>query len=385
MNPSSTTLPTGVGLTFDGVTVNAGDLALFTALSSGNNEVYKAVGTGTTITSWQAQFLFNGSVTPLSGNTVVITAGTGFADTIGIFTGTTWSFNSKVRYFNGADYWEVSSLNSTAINDNQVAQTDIASFTAVGSENMIVDYSISRGTAKETGSILITTDGTTNVGLSTANVNATGSAGVMFFGLITGGNFHLQYTSTSTGSSGTMKFVLRRWSDSAGGPGGIPSYSGGGGGSITGGGASGQIALWSSASNITGNANLTYDTINNQLELGSGANTMFTTTLQSAAVTSGAGTNIPIFSYSDIYTFAVIEYSVIEGTNYRVGTLLVTQDGISVVNVVDTFSEAGTGTGLSFASPGVTHTISGGNVNIKFNATSSNIGGTLKYSMRRWS
>jgi hypothetical protein len=383
-DPLSTTLPTGNPVTTDGVSVNAGDLVLFNNLSSGNNEVYKAVGSGTNITSWQAQFLFNGSVTPLSGNMVVITAGTGFADTIGIFTGTTWGFNNKVRYFNGADYWEVSSLNSAALANNQVSQATFASFAWLQSENMIVDYSISRGTSKETGTILITTDGT-NVGISTFNVNTTGSAGITFFAVISGSNINLNYTSTNTGSAGQIKFVLRRWSDSAGGPGGIPSYSGGGGGAITGSGSSGQIAIFSTGSNIVGNTNLNYDTVNNLLELGSGANVMQTSMLQNVSIPSGVQTNQSLFSYSTTYTFAVIEYSVVEGSNYRIGTLLITQDGVSTVNVVDTFSEVGTGTGLSFASPGVTHTITGGNVNIKFNATGANIGGTFKYSMRRWS
>jgi len=384
-DPVSTTLSTGNPVTIDGVSVNAGDLVLFNNLASGNHEIYKAIGVGTNITSWQAQFLFNGSVTPSGGNTVVITAGTSFADTIGVYSGTTWNFNNKVRYFNGADYWEVSSLNSAALANNQVAQATWASFAWLGSENMIVDYSILRGTAKETGTIIITTDGT-NVGLATANVNTNAvNAGITFFGVISGSNINLNYTSTNTGSAGQIKFVLRRWSDGAGGPGGIPSYSGGGGGAVTGAGSSGQLAIFTTGTNIVGNVNLNYDTTNNLLELGSGANIVQTSTLQSVAIPSGIETNQSLFSYSDTFTFAVIEYSVVEGSNFRIGTLLITQDGVSTVNVVDTFSEVGTGTGLTFASPAVTHTITGGLVNIKFNATSSNIGGTFKYSMRRWS
>lgn len=223
-DPVDTTLPTGNPVTIDGVSVNAGDLVLFSNLGSGNNKIYKAVGAGTNITSWQAQFVFAGSTSPSSGDTVVVQAGTAFADQIGIFNGTTWSFNSFVRYFNGVDYWEQSSLNTVTLADNQVAPADVFSIVAAGSQNLIVDFSVKRGTTKETGTVTMTTDGTT-VGIATTNVDLGVTAGITFTADISGANVRLRYTSTSTGSAGQMKFIMRRWSDASGGPAGIPSYS----------------------------------------------------------------------------------------------------------------------------------------------------------------
>ena len=381
-NPTSTVLPTGL-VSIDSVSVTAGMLVLFSNLSTGNNKVYKALGSGTSITGWQSQFLFNGSDSPSNGDSIVIIGGLSFADTIGIFDGSLWTFNKKVRYFNGADYWEVSSLNSAVLTNNQVSAADIFAINWLGSENMIMDYSVSRGTTKEVGTLYITTDGT-NVGIATANVESSGYPGIQFSGAIVGSAIHIQYTSDNSGSNGQIKWTLKRWSDANGGPGGIPSYSGGSGSTITGNGSSQQIGIWSSPTNIVGNNNFTIDTAAGSLKLGSGSNTVEHTILQTATIASGAQTNAILLTYSATYTFAVIEYSVTDNAgNHRVGSLLVTHNSINSVNVVDTFSEVGS-TNLTFASPTVTHTISGATVEIRYNEASGGTGGVFKYSMRRW-
>jgi hypothetical protein len=382
MNPTSTVLPTGT-VTVDGQTVNTGDLVLFTGLASGNNMIYKAVGTGTTITSWQSQYLFNGSASPSEADTVIVQEGTSYADTVGTFTGTAWSFNNKVRYFNATgDYWEVSSMNSAVLANNQVAPADIFAINWLGSENMWMDYSIARGTTKEAGTILITTDGT-NVGIANTNVENNGYAGILFEGTISGSTIHIQYTSTNTGSTAQLKWTLKRWADASGGPGGIPSYSGSTSSNITGSGSAQQIAVWNSPTNVTGNSNFTIDTTNGTLNLGSGADVVQHTILTDTALAANQ-TDALLFTYSTSYTFAVVEYSAVCPTgNYRIGTLLITQDGSANVNVVDTYSEVRS-TGLILASPTVTHTISGSNVQIRYSSAAGTVG-TFKYAVRRWS
>jgi hypothetical protein len=227
-DPVSTVLPLGAVIV-DGVTVVNDDQVLFSNLLIGDNKVYKAVVFAGLVTSWVAQFAFGGFTAPSDADTVIVQEGNSFADTIGIFTGTEWSFNNKVRYFNGTDYWEVSSLNSAALADNQVAPADIFAINYVNSENIIVDYSIKRGALKEVGSLIMTTDGVL-VGIAASSVDLAINNGITFSGVISGPQIKLQYISTSTGSVAQIKWAIRRWSDGAGGPGGAPSYSGGGGG-----------------------------------------------------------------------------------------------------------------------------------------------------------
>jgi len=158
--------------------------------------------------------------------------------------------------------------------------------------------------------------------------------------------------------------------------------SGGGGGTITGSGAANQLTYWTSASNVSGNANFSLDTTAGLLKLGSGSDILDITTLTQDVIAAGAFTDSLIFSFPAVNKYCIIEYSVTRGSNLRLGTLLVTNDGVSVVNVVDNYSEIGS-TDLDFSSPEVAHTISAGNVEIR--ATSiGGVAGTLKKSMRRW-
>lgn len=222
VDPTSTTLPAGASLTVDGVAAANGDTVLFTNLGSGNNEIYKIAGVGTSIT-WTAQNSFNGSVTPSSGATVIATKGTSFAAQIGRYNGNTtaWEFNKTVRHFNGADYWEESALISSTLTNN--ASGDIFTVTASGSENIIIDFSILRGTVKETGTMWITQNGTV-VDFSTGG-SFTGATGVSFSASIATGTLHVSYTLDNSGSNATFKYSTKRWSDSSGGPAGMPSYT----------------------------------------------------------------------------------------------------------------------------------------------------------------
>jgi hypothetical protein len=373
-DPLSTVLPTGA-VSVDSVTVDPDDLVLFSNLSSDDNQIYKAVGTIGNITSWIAQAVWSGSPIPGDGDSVIVQEGISFSEAIGIFDGTEWRFNNRVRYYNGQDYWEQSSLNSAALANNQVSPADIFAINWAGSENIIVDYSILRGSAKETGTITITTDGT-NVGIATGNVDASGSAGVLFSAVIVGAQIHLQYTSDNSGSPGQVKWLMRRWSDAAGGPGGIPSYSGGGGSPITGAGAAGQIGIWQSPTNIVGNANFQIDTVDSSLNLNG-----LRQSVLSAPITALDNQAAPavMFTYdATLYNFAVIEYSIVRNGAYRTGRFIVAHDGSMTSSSDDSVETAITGIVLSAD-------ISGSDVRVRYTSTNTGFNGVFKYSMRRWS
>lgn len=222
LDPVSTTLPTGVSYTADGVAAVNGDTVLFTNLSApaDNNKIYKIGGVGTSIT-WQIQRLFNGFAAPTSGDSVRLQKGDMFAEQLALFNGTVWHINDKVRYFNGTDFWEQSSLMTTTLADNTT--DNIFTIGATGSENVIVDYSILRSGIKEVGTLLVTHDGT-NASYANSSTGL-GATGVSFSADINAGNLRVRYTTTAASASATFKFTVKRWSDGAGGPSGVPSYT----------------------------------------------------------------------------------------------------------------------------------------------------------------
>jgi hypothetical protein len=368
-DPLSTTLPVGNPVTIDNVNVNAGELVLFSALSSGANRVYKANGTGTNITSWTAQYSFNGALDPADGDTVIILSGAGFADQIGKYTGANWVFNDKVRYFNGVDYWEQSNLvTSTLINSST---GNVFTVNYVGSEYQIVDYSIQRGLTLETGTIHIVTDGTTvNVTTSGAYI---GSSGVTFSGDISGALLRLRYTLDGSGSNATMKYMIRRWSNAAGGPGGVPNYSGfSGGGSAAG--SSGDIQF-NSAGSLAGNTNFKIDTSALALNLNGLYQTVLTGPI---VVTDNTVVATPLFTLvAATHPYAVIEYSCERNGEARTGRMLVSNNG-TTVGFSDDYVETSP-IGVVF-----TADISGANLRIKFTSTNTGFNGSFKYAMRRW-
>jgi len=77
--------------------------------------------------------------------------------------------------------------------------------------------------------------------------------------------------------------------------------------------------------------------------------------------------------------FAIIEYSIVRSTSYRVGRLMIVHNGVTPASVSDDFVETSP-TGITF-----TADISGANVRVLFTSTNTGINGSLKYSMRRWS
>jgi len=370
-DPVDTTLPSTAPLVIDGVTVTTGMLVLFSNLGSGNNEVYSATVSGSSVT-WTVQTIFAGSTTPTSGTLITITQGTGFVNQTGEFNGTTWLFNYTVRYFNGTNYYEQSSLNLATLADNTTNGT-VFSVAYAGSQNILVYYSIIRGTSKEIGVIPITTDGT-NVAISDTG-SSTASTGVTFSGVISGSNLVLRYSTTSTGTAGTMSYYIVRWSDSAGGPGGPPSYSGGSS-SIPAAGSNGNIQI--NASGLLGaNTNFSYDTTNNLLLLGSEQVSI----LNSTTFLDNQASPTPIVTMANTYNAVFFRYTIIRGTNVKVGEIKIATDGVVGIGDAEEYAESPTE-----AATGVTLSVSlsGSNIVISYTSTSTGSGGTFKYTYERW-
>lgn len=196
VDTTATTLPTGT-VTVDGVGVNEGDLVLFVNLSSNNNQVYKANGSGATITSWTAQTIFQEttSVVPGNGDTIYIQEGDIYKENYLFFNGTEWKnmLNNKVQQ---------------TLSDN-VTDQNLIYLNAADTENIVMEYSISRDTTREVGTFYACHNGTTAQS-STAG-SGVGSTGVSFDAVIVGTYFVIRYTSTSTGIAPVLKRSLRVW------------------------------------------------------------------------------------------------------------------------------------------------------------------------------
>ena len=196
LNSIATTLPTGA-VTVDAVAISAGDLVLFTNLVSNNNQIYRANGTGLSITSWTAQAVFNEStqVTPVNGDMVWVQLGDIYTQNFLFFSGTDWK-----NLLN--DKFEQTLLDNTT---NQ----DFIYLNSSDTENIIIEYSISRGTTREVGHIYAVQNGSTaSVSVVGAGV---GSTGVSFNAIVAGGYFILRYTTTNTGTNATLKRTIKAW------------------------------------------------------------------------------------------------------------------------------------------------------------------------------
>jgi hypothetical protein len=370
-NPVSTTLPTGNPVTVDGLSISAGDTVLFTALSSGSNRIYKAQGVTTNITGWEsASYAFHDSQSPIAGDSVVIRRGTAFALQVGRFDGTSWVFNDKIRYFNGSDYFEQSNIVSATIANNTTATLVTSAWS--GNEHMIIDYSIVRSTIRETGTMRIVTDGT-SASLSTSASYLNGNAGVTFNARISGANLIVEYTSTNTGQTGTVKYMVKRWSSGTGGPAGIPTYTGGAAAPTAAGGPVGSIQF-NSGGAVTGNANFAIDTIDLSINL----NGLRQGVLSSPITLLGnqaSWTNLVTLTEDDQFPFLVLEYSVSRGAS-MIGQMLITHDG-STIAFDDRAAES--------ASTGVTlqAIYSSGSIIIQYQTTGAPTG-TFSCSWRKW-
>lgn len=209
VDSSSTTLPSSTPYTPDGVGIATGDNVLFTALSSGNNQIYKASVSGSAIT-WTLQRLGqNPSGAPTNGDVAFVKAGNTYAETIWYFDGTAWrnylqyineslvpkttlaydigsaSFRWRDLYLSGSTIY----LNTTAtINastmkttDQSSASTNSAAYTfqsgnATGTTSNSGDVTVKSGTATGTRGKVKMDGSVLNLGFSASSDPATNLA-----------------------------------------------------------------------------------------------------------------------------------------------------------------------------------------------------------------
>lgn len=370
-DPVSTTLPTGTTVNIDGEAGVDGDLVLFSNLTIDNNKIYELSGVGVSVV-WTATDDFN-SGTPEDGDTVIVLSGEAFREAVGKFNGTDWVFNDTVRYYSGADYWEQSSLKTSDILTSTTAS--IFEVALVGSENIIIDYSILRGSAKETGTFTITSDGT-NV-KSSQHVANIGSVNVELFADINATDLRFRYTSDS-GSAGTIKYTVKRWSNAAGGPGGIPSYSG----TVGGGNAAGNNTdiQYNSGGVLAGDNNFQWDGTNSELNLGT---LKITAQISSTTIVDNQSVSATLFSVDgSLSKFIMCDYSIERGTESRIGSLMICHNG-TIATITDVMNDTG-GSGIDDISIPITVNYSGGNILIQYTSDSTGNSGTFKYNLRKW-
>jgi hypothetical protein len=367
-DPVTTVLPTTAPQTIDGVTLATNMTVLFTNLATGNKRIYKAFISGPTIT-WVAQSSYSTGLDPVLGDDVLIIRGTSFAFAHGIYDSSEFKFNDIVRFYNGVDYWELSSLKTQTLAAGTT--DDVFTVEVAGSENMVIDYSILRGSVKETGTIHVTSDGLA----ATATTNGTyiGVSGVTFSADVSAGDLRLRYTTTA-GAAATMKYFVRRWSDAAGGPGGIPSYSSVVSG-ISAAGANSQIQF-NDSGNLGADSDFTWDKTSNILGLAG-----LEVHGLSAPVTllDNIATPTTFLQYNAAnYPFVIIEFSMKRDAVYQLGRLLIVNDGTNVVITSDFATTGGIGITISAQ-------ILSGNVHLQYESTATTFSTQLKYGVRRWS
>ena len=385
IDPLSTVLPsgtynTGTPLKVDNVQVSENDTILFTNLTTGGNKVYKITGVtnnGDTITT-QVEYLFNGE-TPENGAAVRVLKGDGFKNQLAIFDGTDWKVNDTIRMFNGADYWESTSLRTVNIANNTTA--DIFDVTAASSENMVIHYAIKRGSTKEVGTLLLTHNGTIAELARTATNNV--DVGVKLDVALVAGTpqkIKLSYTSTNAGVGGGMKYFISRWSDAAGGPAGVPNYSNAvvPSGVAAAAGADKNIQFNDGGSALGADTKFNWDKNKKELELNGLRIGALSDAITLEYNTSNPSSPTTIATINDKAGHFVIEYSVVRGSNTQMGRILATANGTDV-KIEDSHVEiTPNGVGVVF-----TAAIDGDNVALKYTLTAG-INAVLKYSVRRW-
>ena len=205
-------------------------------------------------------------------------------------------------------------------------------------------------------------------------INVVGDVQVEFDASISAGDIILTATAASTGADAEMTYYVTRWSDSTGGPGGIPSYAGStvsnpAAGSV------GEIQFHGSSGNLEADQALAWDNTNKELDLDGLKVEVLSPEI---SINDNQTTAFNLFSMdATAVNHAIVEYSIIRGSAYRTGRLLIVSDG-SITGEISDHVET--------ADPGVTITtdISGSSLRVRYTSTSTGQSGTFKYSVRKW-
>lgn len=374
-DPVSTTLPVGVSATVDGESVVDGDLVYFTNLGANNDRLYQVSGVGVALV-WTALPIFGNSFNPTAGDSIRVIRGDMFAGQTVYFDGSTHKVNDIVRYFdgdNGTDFYEQTSIKTLTLTDNTVDQA-IFSVGAVASENMTAQYSILRGTKKETGQLIMTYNGISDVSMTPASAYTDPSLGVTFAFSHNAGNLELKATIDNQGTDATLKYFLTRWSDSAGGPTGAPSYSANVS-TVAAAGAINDIQYHGGGGNLAGNSLFQVDVANNALSLNGlklgvkqGPVTIFDNQV--------APTLLALLT-PDTFDFLWVKYSILRGGETQTGMLMLSNNG-TIVAISDQNAPTAA-LGIVFSAD-----LSGGYIRLLYTSTSTGNNGTFQYSVDQW-
>jgi hypothetical protein len=209
------------GVTIDGVDISelAADVAVLTGLSSGYIIVGNSSNEPAAVQPTGDVTISNAGVTAIAAGAIVnadINASASIAKSK-IETGVA----SRVQVTNGSGVLtdgEITSTELTYLDDfeplTSATLTDNTTVTAASwahasFNSIVVEYSIKRDTAYESGVIRILTDGS-NVEYTQYGVIAIGTMGVTFSADISGTDVRLRALQSSTGTNGTMKYLVRK-------------------------------------------------------------------------------------------------------------------------------------------------------------------------------
>lgn len=119
-----------------------------------------------------------------------------------------WDNSGKILNLNGLAIHALSS--TVSLVNNQSSPVTAFSYDATVYNFSVIEYSLTRGTSKQVGILLIANDATTAT-LTNGFADMNNDAGVKFSATVSGGNVNVQYTSTNTGSNASMKYGIRQW------------------------------------------------------------------------------------------------------------------------------------------------------------------------------
>lgn len=118
-----------------------------------------------------------------------------------------WDSTGKLLNLNGL---AISALSSTvSLVDNQSSPTTAFSYATASYNFSIIEYSLTRNTSKQVGTLFVTND-SSSASLTNAFADLNVS-GVTFSATVSGGNVNIQYTTTSTGFNAFLKYSIRQW------------------------------------------------------------------------------------------------------------------------------------------------------------------------------